>query len=193
MSDRHACAGLSDEALVMRLAVGDARCFATLIERHRRLVFAVLLRATGRHADAEDLFQDTWLRVARGASRFDPARPFTAWLRQICTRLAIDWIRARATRGFVMTAADDELVAQAADEAPSAPEALAGAATSAQAARALALLPERLREAVLLRYFEDQSEQAMAAQLAVPAGTVKSRLHGALRALRAELDPKEEP
>jgi RNA polymerase sigma-70 factor (ECF subfamily) len=175
---------LTDEAIVARLAVGDTRAFPELVERYRRRIFAVLVRATGRVDEAEDLFQDTWIRVARGARGFDPTRSFASWVGRIATNVAIDWMRASRSRG-IATPADPETVTS---EAPTPAESLLAVAERARVAGALASLPERMREAVLLRYFGGLSEQAMSEQLGVAKGTVKSRLSNAIAALRRTLD-----
>ena len=89
---------LSDEALVARLAVGDTSRFSTLVERHRQRLYAVLVRVTGRPQEADDLFQETWIRVARRAVTFDPSRSFASWVARIATNVAIDWMRTNAAK-----------------------------------------------------------------------------------------------
>lgn len=175
---------LTDEAIVARLAVGDTRAFPSLVERYRRRVYAVLVRSTGRPGEADDLFQETWIRVARGARGFDPSRSFAAWVGRIATNVAIDWMRAASAHGTPTTADSDDMPATS----PTPSEALLIAAEMQRVAAALAKLPERMREAVLLRYFDGLSEQAMSEQLGIPKGTVKSRLSNAVVALRRTLD-----
>src|SRR5262249_46115787 len=82
----------SDEVLVTRVARGDARALETLCQRWERPLFAFLGRQTGGR-DVDDLFQDTWLRVVRGAHRFDPNRRFSTWLFQIAVNRCRDWRR----------------------------------------------------------------------------------------------------
>src|SRR5262245_16444707 len=82
----------SDEALMTRVARGDARALDTLCRRWERPLYAFLARQTGGR-DVDDLFQDTWLRVVRAAPRFDPARRFSTWLFQIAINRARDWRR----------------------------------------------------------------------------------------------------
>ncbi len=167
------------------LALGSAEALPVLIARHRTRLFALLLRATGRRSDAEDLFQETWLRVGRQAQRYDPSRPFGPWLATVASRLAIDFARVGARH-----APADEPEGGAPEVATSkpTPEALVAQAQSrAEVAEALKSLPPHLREAVLLRYFDELDEQSMAQSLNIPKGTVKSRLHHGLKALRAAL------
>jgi RNA polymerase sigma-70 factor (ECF subfamily) len=175
---------LTDEALMMRVAVGESRPLEILIHRYRRRVYGVVFRAVGRTSEADDLFQETWIRVARRASTFDPARRFAPWVATIATNLALDASR-RAAR-YV----DDDAEARADEqgEGTAGPEqALLAAHARQDITRALAALPDRMRQAVLLRYFDELSEEEMAASLGVPRGTVKSRLHNALKSLRRGL------
>jgi RNA polymerase sigma-70 factor (ECF subfamily) len=178
---------LTDEAIVARLAVGDTRAFPVLVDRYRRRVYGVLVRATGRFQDADDLFQETWIRVARGAASFDPSRRFSSWVARIATNVAIDWMRASGTRAGFGAGDARDVAEDAASSAPIASQLMLAEIERTRLARALANLPERMREAVLLRYFEGLSEHAMSAQLGVPQGTVKSRLSNAIGALRRAL------
>jgi RNA polymerase sigma-70 factor (ECF subfamily) len=182
---------LTDEAIVARLAVGDTREFPVLVDRYRKRVFAVLLRATGRRQDAEDLFQETWIRVARRAASFDPERPFAGWIARIATNLAIDWMRATRTRANVAGVIDHEASDRAPSNTPNAVDGLVAENEWRSVSDALGKLPERMREAIMLRYFEGQSEDAMADQLGIPHGTVKSRLSSAIAALRRTLASRE--
>ncbi len=177
----------SDEAIVARLVVNDTEHFPVLVRRYRTRVYGVVMRATGRAADADDLFQETWIRVARNARSFDPSRPFAAWVRQIATHVAVDWIRARVTRSALATPATDDSTDHVASLRPSPADAITTDQQRARVAAALVALPERMREAVLLRYFDELSEQEMATKLHIPKGTVKSRLSNALETLRGLL------
>lgn len=163
----------SDEELMTFVARGDERALSTLVERHAGRMHAHLVRMTGSCEDAEDLLQETWLRVARAARSFDPGRSVRPWLFGIASNLARDLHRRRAVRRRV------------AREIRREPE-----PASARSLETLALrdrvgrLPDRLREVLWLRYYEDLSEAEMADALGIPRGTVKSRLHGAIRELK---------
>ncbi len=156
------------------VASGDEVALAALIDRHAARVHAYLLRHSGSRADADDLLQETWLRVARSAKRFDTARRFRSWLYGIATNLARDWFRRRTTRERALR----DLSTQ-----PAAAPRADGADRGELRAR-IAELPEPMRAVVLLRYYEGMSEAEMAEALDVPRGTVKSRLHAALGRLR---------
>lgn len=166
----------SDEELMRAVAQGDERALADLVDRHAARVHAFLTRVVGDRDDADDLLQDTWMRVARGARSFDPTRRVRPWLYGIATNLARDLQRRRAVR--VRALHEGSLEATRPQSPP-------GPVERIDMRARLAGLPERLREVLVLRYFEGLDEAEMADTLGIPRGTVKSRLHGALRALRA--------
>ena len=160
----------TDEDLIAAVARGEGAALAELTGRWERPLFRFIDRHTGGR-DVDDLYQETWLRVVRAARRFDPRRRFSTWLFQIALNLCRDWHRR----------APPEPVDPAATEAVPAPTRDPDAAIDAR--RLLAALPEPQRAVVLLRYYEDLGEDEVAEILGCPRGTVKSRLHGALRRL----------
>ena len=168
----------TDEEIVIQLADGRDDALRELLRRYERALSHFIYRHTGGR-DVEDLYQETWLRVTRQARRFDPARRFSTWLFQIALNLCRDWHR----RALPEASAD-------ADDA-AAPPAFGRAEAGIDAARLLATLPEPQREVVILRYYHDLTEDAVAAILDCPKGTVKSRLHHALARL-ATLVKEEE-
>jgi RNA polymerase sigma-70 factor, ECF subfamily len=163
---------LSDEALVVRLARGDPRALEALCRRWERPLLAFLGRQTGGR-DVDDLYQDTWLRVVRAAPRFDPARRFSTWLFQIAVNRCRDWRRRPPPEPVDPSRLPD--TAAAPDSADA----------RLDAERLLAALPDGQRSAVVLRYWHDCDEDEVARILRIPRGTVKSRLHHAMRRLVA--------
>jgi RNA polymerase sigma-70 factor (ECF subfamily) len=163
----------SDEELMDAVARGDERALGALVERHAAGLHAHLVRSCGSRDDAEDLLQETWVRVARGARTYRAGRPVRPWLHGIAANLANDLWRRRAVRRRLLR------------EAPPEPPARGLAALDGLALRErVARLPERSREVLWLRFYAGLDEAEMAEALAIPRGTVKSRLHGAIRALR---------
>ena len=162
----------SDEDLVGRLARGEENALAELLRRYERPLSSFLYRHTAGR-DVEDLYQETWIRVARQARRFDSTRRFSTWLFQIAVNLCRDWHRRDRPTA--------ELTAEhAVDVQP-----LGRAEARVDAARLLAQLPEAQREVLILRYFHDLTEQQIAEVVGCPHGTVKSRLHNAMEQLTA--------
>lgn len=158
----------SDEALMRRLAEGDAQALEHLSRRWEQPLHRFLHRHTGGR-DVDDLYQETWLRVVRAAGRFDPARRFSTWLFQIALNLCRDWHRRPPPEPV------DPSTVTLTSPAPS--------DAGIDARRLLAALPEGQRSAVILRYYHDLGEDEVAAILDVPRGTVKSRLHQAMKRL----------
>jgi RNA polymerase sigma-70 factor (ECF subfamily) len=88
----------SDEDLMAAVASGDETALTALIDRYAASVHAYLLRHSGSREDADDLLQETWLRVARSARSFDTARRFRSWIYGIATNLVRDLFRRRMTK-----------------------------------------------------------------------------------------------
>lgn len=172
---------MNDEFLVGSIANGDAEAVRPLIERYKKPLAAVLQRALGSSPDVDDVFQETWIRVVRSAHRFDPTQRFSAWLFAIAWNLVKDRWARRAPHD------DVDLATMPSTERS--PEEQAVARDRAERVREMVgRLPERLAQAILLRYFEELSEKEVAERLGVPVGTVKSRLHHGLRKLAEVLD-----
>lgn len=162
----------SDEELIAAVATGDDAALTALYRRYARPLHAFLARYTGGR-DVDDLVQETWLRVVRAAARFDAGRRFPTWLFQIAVNLARDWHRKPP----------DEPAEPEGSSALAAPDAIGRVDAGLDVARLLAALPEAQRVVVILRHFHDLGEDEVAAILAIPRGTVKSRMHQAMARL----------
>lgn len=163
-----------------RVQRGESRAFELLFDRFRGRLFGFLYRRCGDGSVAEDLLQETWLRVVRSRDRFDPRLRFSTWLFQIGNNLCRD----RSRRLEVEQRGKQEMTNAMVAAAPT------GRTTPVDSkldmAGRLALLSDRLREVVVLRYYHDQSEREIATIVGIPAGTVKSRLHQAIRVMREQ-------
>src|SRR5262245_25638780 len=167
---------------MVRVQAGDSEALAALIERYRGPLYAFLWRRAGEGAD--DLFQESWIRVTRARDRFDRSRRFSTWLFQIANNLCRDrWRRLDARRRALEGLREE---ARAAGRDSAAPPALP---PERALIRRLDALPERLREVLVLRHYHELGEAEIAEVLGIPRGTVKSRLHAAVRAARAVLEP----
>lgn len=157
---------------------GDEKATRELLERFHRPLYGTLLRLTRNPADAEELFQETFLRALHAGSRFDASRRFKPWIFAIAVNLARD--RARRARHR----ATPEL--RPAEELPEKTEQRTENRwiLHADLERALDQLPEHHREVIELRYFEGMEEPEIAKAASIPRGTVKSRLHHAMRKMR---------
>ena len=183
---------LSDRALMERVARGDADAFAALYRRYERPLFAVLLRLSGRRALAEEWLQETFIRVWLAAGTHDPARgPVRPWLYKIALNTARSQMALKRYRTAHVSLeeagldlpderAGETRVAARLDEARRA-DAVAGA---------LQRLPDYMREVIVLRCSRELSFAEIAEVTGAPQGTIKSRFHRAVVALRRALRGK---
>lgn len=175
---------MEDEAVIHRVVGGDHGALGALYDLHGRLVYTLALRIVGDPAEAEEVVQDVFLQVWRGAARYDKSRATVAgWLLMMARSRAIDRVRARQARP-IGTAASEIAFA-------SLPDAAAGqearAITSQACERltaALRELPDAMRAAIELAYYEGLTQSAIAERLGEPLGTVKTRVRTALQKLR---------
>ncbi|PWC44289.1 RNA polymerase sigma factor [Azospirillum sp. TSO22-1] len=171
----------SDDALMGRVAAGDAAAFEDLAARHMRRAVALAQRLTGNASDADEIAQDAFLRVWQHAGRWEPGRArFATWLYRIVVNLAVD---RKRRPGFQPLDAAAEL----ADERPDAVDLIAERQTADRVGRALLELPERQRAAVVLFHQEGLSQRQAAEVLGVGENAFESLLARARRALRTAL------
>jgi RNA polymerase sigma-70 factor (ECF subfamily) len=176
----------SDERLMLRFQGGDVRAFEDLVRRHRTPVFSFLLRLVRERGRAEDLCQETFLRVVRAADGWQPRAPFRTWLYAVARNLAFDEARRQAFRR--VEPLDDPARAAAASDDPAPDRAAEAALVRPKLEAALASLPDEQREVFLLREHAGLRFHEIAAVTGVPENTVKSRMRYALEALREKLE-----
>ena len=165
---------LTDDQLVARANDGDAEAFTALYERYRVWVWQLAWRHTMQRERAEDVTQEAFLWLLRKFPGFHLEASMKSVLYPVTVHLARD-VRTRERRRQT-----EPLPVEA-----SGIDSRAGS-SRADLQRALAMLPEGQREAVLLRFVDELSLDEIARCLDIPPGTVKSRLHHALAALRAD-------
>jgi len=175
----------TDEAVRFRRR--DPAALTAAVARYQHRLYRYLLRLVHEPATADDLFQQTWLHVARQIHHYNPSRSFDAWLFAIAHNAAMDVLRRRPGESLD-------------DPDPSAPWDAAGLATqpdalallitaerSAIVAAEVANLPAVYREALTLRFEDGMKLQEMAEVTRAPLSTVKSRVQRALECLRHNL------
>ncbi|MGE0712944.1 MAG: RNA polymerase sigma factor [Planctomycetota bacterium] len=186
--------GPSDEELVAALAQGEAAALRTLMQRYQGPLFGYLSRMVGSRDDAEDLFQEVFVRVLRHAHRFEERRRFRPWVYAIASNLVKNTYRWRSYRGAVALDREDEdgqsLAALLAgrEDGPAAPAERAETADAVRAA--VEDLPPKGREALVLFYYQGLSYEEVAEALEIPLGTVKSRIHNAMKRLSTALEER---
>ena len=184
------------EAEVARLRRGDLDALAEMVTRYQHRLYRYLLRMVRQPAEAEDLFQQTWLRVATQIRRFDPHRNFEAWLFTLARNLAIDHLRRVCPESLDEREERDcstPTSLRASD--PPALDVVIARERTQQIAEAMDALPVMYREVLALRFEEEMKLEEIAEVLNAPLSTVKSRLRRSLENLRQGLEnrfPKTE-
>ena len=177
---------LSDEKLALAIQQGNADALRGLVERHHSLLLGYLYRLTdGNCPLADDLAQETFIRVLNGIAGYKYPHPFKPWLYAIATNLARDYFKSAAVRHTMMLDSEAELQE---DENGHVETNLLEAGDAEKVVGALHRLPDHQREVVILRFYQDLSLAEIAATLDLPIGTVKSRLCLGLRRLRDILE-----
>ncbi|MDR3720910.1 MAG: sigma-70 family RNA polymerase sigma factor [Candidatus Acidoferrales bacterium] len=182
---------LGIDAAVQQLRRGDPDALATLMARYQNRIYRYLLRLVRQPADADDLFQQTWLRVAEKIRSFDTSRNFDAWLFTLARNLAFDHLRRTRPRSLdepVGDSPEDTMVSRLASGDPGPFELLLATERASRLAGALENLPVTYREVLTLRFEEEMKLEEIALVLAAPLSTVKSRLRRSLEQLREMLE-----
>ena len=176
--------------LIAEVAQGDKSAFARLYGLTHAKLLGVALRILRDRAQAEDVLQESYLKIWRHAANYDPAiaSPMT-WMATIIRHGAIDTVRKRQIEAF---GCEDEIAAVASDD-PDPVEEIDLARLRPKALAAFARLPEDKRRLIMLAYLRDRSRQELATRLGVPANTVKTHLRRALLELRATRFTSIEP
>jgi RNA polymerase sigma-70 factor (ECF subfamily) len=184
----------NNETLMMRFRDGDVRAFEFLLSRHQKPIYEFILRSVGPYntALAEDLAQETFLRVVKQAKSYEQRAKFTTWLYTLARNLCIDNSRRmvhRKTRSLDQP--DDEgqtLLERTADKGPAVDRKVIGQQLQTRLQQAIDSLPEDQREVFLMREQADLSFKEIAEVIGISENTVKSRMRYALEKLRAQLE-----
>jgi len=181
--------GLESEAA--RLRRGDPAAFEALLERYQNRLYRYLLRMVREPATAEDLFQQTWLRVAEKIRSYNPQRSFEAWLFSVARNLTIDYLRRYKPESLDEPLATGETRAdQLVGAGPTALEGVIVRERSSRLAEALGELPVIYREVLSLRFEEEMKLEEIAEVLGAPLSTVKTRLRRSLEQMRRRLESR---
>ena len=175
----------TDDGLMQAVAAGDEAAFAVLVARHRNWVCRLLTAFTHSAEQAEDLAQEVFCLVHAHAGRYTAQGQFVAWLKRIAVNKGRDFRAQRRPPAPLPLAACREMPAPAAHFDPL--TLLLAEVVRAELREAVLALPDAQRDAVVLRFFGAKSVAEIAAAQGCPEGTVKSRLFGGLRRIRASL------
>ena len=183
---------VSFESELARLRGGDVEAVAALMERYQHRMYRYLLRLVRQPETAEDLFQLTWLRVMERIHKFDPRHSFEGWLFALAHNLAIDHLRRYRPESLDDPLPSGDTRSELIEGGgPGALEQLLSEERAGWVSDALAGMPLVFREVLSLRFEEEMKLEEMAVVLSLPLGTVKTRLHRALKQLRRVLEQKD--
>jgi RNA polymerase sigma-70 factor (ECF subfamily) len=171
------------------MVAGDEGALAALYDRYSGMLFAMLVRTLRDPQAAEEILQDLFLQLWRGAARFDAHRgSLPAWLMVIGRNRALSRLRTREHREI-----PEDIEAFPANAVPSSVNLEDDAERSLLMEKlrtAMATLPAEQREAVELAYFEGMTQTEIAARTGSPLGTVKSRVRSAMQSLKQAFDER---
>lgn len=180
----------TDEELVARSQRGDVDSFNQLILRWERPIYALAYRVIGREDEARDVCQEAFLRAFRALPGFKGQAKFSSWLYRITLNLCRDWIRRQRRAPVSQMPEDTDVIENAAARGPveSIEDLVARRELSAVVERAMALLPEEQRTAIVLKEYHGMTFQEIADLQGCPLSTVKTRLYQGLAVLRRQLE-----
>jgi RNA polymerase sigma-70 factor (ECF subfamily) len=179
----------SDADLVRRARAGEQRAFSLLMGRHKHWLYRFVRRYVGDADEAYDVVQDAFVSAMSNLNRYDPDRPFEAWLRRIALNKCRDRGRRDAVRrAFGLSRRGPEETEAVADPAAGADETLGAQAALGALDRAIAGLPPALKEPLVLTILEGLSQKDAGALLGLSPKAVEVRVYRAKRLLAERLD-----
>lgn len=182
---------VSDEELVRRYLNGDVTAFEDLFRRYQRPLFGYIRQMVGNPSDAEDVYQETFLRAIKALPRYRHQDKFRAWLFRIARNMVIDRVRRRRDQLSYEGGDDDTLSLKdsLACDRPGPDQATIHQELGLRIWQEVERLPESQREVFLLRYKSGMSFKEIATLQKSPLNTVLGRMHYAVLKLRSALGP----
>ena len=174
---------------MLAFKTGDAKASSTLVSRHRGPVYNFILRYVGHRQRAEDVLQETWLKVVRGSGQWQPTAKFTTWLFRIASHLAINWLRDRKMERLQdsLDSPPEGQTIQLPDKAMTKEQEMLHSARMAEVRAAIQGLPPKQRAAVLMHKYQEMGYSQIAKVFQCSESAVKSLLFRAYETLRARL------
>ena len=175
-------------AIARGLRRRDPDLLDRLIEQYQHRLLRYLIYLSGNRELAEDLFQETWIRVLERGHQYDGKHEFSTWLYAVARNLTIDYLRKKSPVSLDGLMEDEEHAPlEPADTRPMAWEVLLQHEQAARVSVALVSIPAEYRETVMLRFQEGLALDEIAMVTGAPLGTVKSRLYRGLNMLMSRL------
>jgi RNA polymerase sigma-70 factor (ECF subfamily) len=180
---------LGVETEAVRLRRGDPQALVGLLEHYQHRLYRFLVRMVREPATAEDLFQQTWLRVAENAQKFDPSRGFEPWLFSIARNLTMDYFRRARPESLDEPLPSGDTRAELLPSVQmNAVEILMREQRTNRLGEAMSELAPIYCEVLTLRFEEEMKLEEISEVLNVPLSTVKTRLRRGLEALKGKLE-----
>jgi RNA polymerase sigma-70 factor (ECF subfamily) len=177
----------SDAELAALALAGRQDAYRELLARHREPVFRLVRATTGDPHEALDVTQETFVAAFAALARYDRDRPFSVWVKRIALNKCRDWARRRKVRSFFTRASPLEDAFDVFDDGVPADVQASDRAELTRVAAAMARLPARLRETLVLRTIDGLSQAEAAEVLSVSEKTIETRLYRARTTLNALL------
>jgi RNA polymerase sigma-70 factor, ECF subfamily len=176
-------------AIARGLRRRDPDLLDRLIEQYQHRLLRYLVYLSGNRELAEDLFQETWIRVLERGHQYNGRHEFSTWLYAIARNLTIDYLRKKRHVSLdELTEDEHHAPLEPADTRPSAWELIAQHEQAERINAAMIGIPTEYREAIVLRFQDGLALEEIAAVTGAPLGTVKSRLYRGLNLLMAQLE-----
>lgn len=180
-----------DTELVAAAQAGDRQALETLLRAHYDRIHAICRRTAGSSRDADDAAQEAMISIVRALPRFDGRSSFSTWTYRVATNAALDELRKRSRRPSLHAVDDDGFAPEAVDDDAHQP--IDAIADRLAIDAALAALPDEFKVAVVLRDVADLDYAEIADVLAIPIGTVKSRIARGRQLLARRLGSTDPP
>ena len=163
-----------DRALVELVLQGDNIAFEYLFNRYKEAIRRLFIQRTNNTLDADDLLQETFIKVYINIHRYNPAYTFGQWVYTIARNTFVDFIRRRQEDVSI-----DEKVTAPPSNTPTPEENIIRQQQRTQIERYLQGMSKRYRQLIVMRFFEEYSYEEIAVKLCLPLGTVKTQIHRA--------------
>ncbi|CAJ1311339.1 RNA polymerase sigma-70 factor (ECF subfamily) [Paenibacillus sp. SORGH_AS306] len=183
------------ETRLVKLALkGDQRAFAEIVELYKDKIFHLGYRMLSNRHEAEDVVQETFLRVYKNLDRYDQKQKFSTWIYRIGTNLCIDRLRKRKPSYSLDAELNDQdgtdgYALLPGDERTPESEYLLSE-TQQLIHQAIDSLPDKYKTVMVLRYLQELSLQEISEVMDMPVTTIKTRVHRGREFLRKKLEPK---
>jgi RNA polymerase sigma-70 factor, ECF subfamily len=184
--------GPEASAIALGLRRRDPDLLDRLIEQYQHRLLRYLVYLVGNRDLAEDLFQETWIRVLERGHQYDGRHEFSTWLYAVARNLTIDYLRKKTPVSLDGLMEDEDHAAlEPADTCPSAWKLVQQHEQAERINAALVRIPAEYREAIVLRFQDGLALEEIAVVTGAPLGTVKSRLYRGLNLLMGKLEGRQ--